>query len=157
MKTVLVVSENISPVCDVDSTSQFWSGVQEEVWGVAYKIPVSQETDVRQHLNVREVGGYEPVPVKFHPADSSISAFELDIYIGTPANPFFVGPASLSDIARQICSSVGPSGRNDEYLFRLADAMRIIAPHVHDHHLFDLEYEVRKLQSGSESNCVSVL
>lgn len=131
--------------------------MQEEVWGVAYKIPVSQATNVRQHLNFREVGGYQTVHINFHPADSSLPPFELDIYIGSPTNPFFVGPAPVSDIARQICSSVGPSGRNDEYLFRLADAMRIIAPHVRDHHLFELEHEVRKLQSGSDSNCVHSL
>lgn len=86
-----------------------------------------------------------------------MSPFELDIYIGTPTNPFFVGPAPVSDIAHQICCSVGPSGPNDEYLFRLADAMRIIAPHVIDHHLFELEHEVRKLQSGNDTIRVHVL
>ena len=131
--------------------------LQEEVWGVAYKIPVLQAAHVRQHLNFREVGGYQTVHINFHPADNNVAPFELDIYIGTPSNPFFVGPAPVSDIAHQICSSVGPSGRNDEYLFRLADAMRMIAPHVFDHHLFELEHEVRKLQSGSDSNCVQIL
>lgn len=130
---------------------------EEEVWGVAYQIPVSQEANVRQHLNFREVGGYQTVHLKFHPSDSSMPPFELDIYVGTPTNPFFVGPAPVSDIAHQICSSVGPSGRNDEYLFRLADAMRMIAPHICDHHLFELEYEVRKLQSGSDSNSIHIL
>jgi len=130
--------------------------MQEEVWGVAYKIPASEEAAVRQHLNFREVGGYQTVHIKFHPADSTVPPFELGIYVGSPTNPFFVGPAPLSDIAHQIHSSVGPSGRNDEYLFRLADAMRIIAPHVCDHHLFELEHEVRKLQSGIECNCVHI-
>ena len=116
---------------------------------------MSQEENVRQHLNFREVGGYQTVYIKFYPADSSVPPFELGIYVGTPTNPFYVGPASVSDIAHQICSSVGPSGRNDEYLFRLADAMRMIAPHICDHHLFELEYEVRKLQSGNDSNSIS--
>lgn len=131
--------------------------VQEEVWGVAYKIPSSQEAAVRQHLNFREVAGYQTIHVTFHPGDSTVLPFELDIYIGTPTNPYFVGPAPTFDIASQICSSVGPSGRNDEYLFRLADAMRMIAPHVFDHHLFELEHEVRKLQSGSDRSCVHIL
>lgn len=131
--------------------------LQEEVWGVAYRIPVKQEVHVRRHLDFREVGGYQTVYITFHPADSNMPPFELDIYVGTPSNPFFAGPAPLTDIAHQICSSVGPSGRNDEYLFRLADAMRIIAPHVFDHHLFKLEREVRKLQSASDSNYVHAL
>lgn len=103
---------------------------------------------------MREVGGYQTVYITFYPANGNVCPpFELDIYVGTPTNPFFIGPAPLSDIAQQIYSSVGPSGRNDEYLFRLADAMRIIAPHVRDHHLFELEHEVQKLQSVGDTNC----
>lgn len=118
---------------------------EEEVWGIAYKIAKSQEERVRQHLDYRESGGYRTVCVTFHPSDLSIAPFELDIYIGMPTNPYFLGPAPTADIAQQICDSVGPSGRNDEYLFRLAEAMKAIAPSVYDRHLYELEFEVRQL------------
>ena len=130
--------------------------VQEEVWGVAYKIPEAQESFVRQHLDFREAGGYAPVCVTFHPADRTQSSFELEIYVGTPSNPYFLGPAPLAEIARQIHESVGPSGRNDEYLFRLAEAMKIIAPGINDRHLFELENEVRKL-NREHQHCFSAI
>ena len=45
-------------------------------------------------------------------------------YIATPSNKNWLGPASQEAIARQIATSYGPSGPNDEYLLRLAAAMR---------------------------------
>ena len=73
-------------------------------------------------------------------------AFELDIYIGTADNPYFLGPASVREIAGQIYRSCGPSGRNTEYLFRLAEATKAIAPPgVADLHLDELEAAVRQL------------
>jgi len=133
------------------------SNPKEEVWGVAYKISEANAESVREHLDFRESGGYRTVHITFHPADTSIMPFPLEIYVGTPCNPFYAGPAPLSEIAQQIHESVGPSGPNDEYLFRLADAMRAIAPGVYDQHLFELEQEVRKLKSLSNSNCAHTL
>jgi cation transport regulator ChaC len=125
------------------------SDPEEEVWGVAYKIATAEVATVRQHLDFREQGGYRTVRITFHPADISITPFELDIYVGTPCNPFFLGPASILDIAQQIHGAIGPSGRNDEYLFRLAEAMRAIAPNVYDQHLFELEREVQNLSTSA--------
>lgn len=53
------------------------------------------------------------------------------------ANPNFLGPAPLEEVARQIATARGPSGPNSEYLFRLADAMRGMG--VQDEELFVLE------------------
>ncbi|EFN57632.1 hypothetical protein CHLNCDRAFT_12490, partial [Chlorella variabilis] len=52
------------------------------------------------------------------------------------ANPNFLGPAPLEEVARQIATARGPSGPNSEYLFRLADAMRGMG--VQDEELFVL-------------------
>lgn len=119
--------------------------LQEKVWGVAYEIPPSEEERVRAHLDHREKGGYASVSVTFHPEDNTHSPFDLEIYIGTEENPFYLGPADIQDIAKQIYQSEGPSGKNTEYLFELASAMKQLVPHAYDDHLFTLEHEVRRL------------
>lgn len=116
---------------------------QECVWGVAYEIAPEKKEDVISHLDFREKGGYEQVSVTFFP--TTADAFQLNLYVGTKDNPYFLGPASLSDIAGQIYRSVGPSGKNVDYLLNLAEAMRTLVPGVKDKHLFDLETEVRKM------------
>ena len=70
------------------------------------------------------------------------------VYRGTEDNPQFVGPAPFEEMSRQIHSSVGPSGPNKEYLLRLAEAMKELAPHARDDHLYDLERAVRALEAG---------
>ncbi|KAL5009079.1 hypothetical protein ScPMuIL_014660 [Solemya velum] len=124
----------------VTSTNQ-----EEHVWGVAYEISIEDREKVKAHLDYREKGGYSKVPVLFHPRDQNIHPFELELYIGTKDNPNYLGPASVVDIAKQIATSVGPSGKNIEYLMNLADAMRDVAPDVEDKHLFELENEVKFL------------
>jgi cation transport regulator ChaC len=100
---------------------------------------------VRAHLDHREKGGYTSVEELFHPDDDTIDPFPLTIYMATETNTEYLGPAPITQIARQIVNSVGPSGKNTEYLLNLAKAVRKISPHVHDSHLFELETEVLKL------------
>lgn len=118
---------------------------EEQVWGVAYEMPPDQRKEVIDHLDFREKGGYDKHPVTFYPHNSSEEPFTLNIYMGNESNPFFLGPANLPDIAKQIYESEGPSGKNTDYLFNLAKAMRDLVPDVHDNHLFELETEVRRL------------
>lgn len=99
-----------------------------------------------QYLDYREKDGYEQRTVIFHPCNEAIKPFELKIYIADINNPFYVGPAPLEDIAYQILNSEGPSGKNDDYLFKLAETMRILIPNVYDDHLFELEEIVKKLK-----------
>jgi len=69
------------------------------------------------------------------------------VYIGTADNPSYLGPAPLKEIAETIATSAGPSGPNDEYLFRLCDAMRVMVPGGHiDPHLTQLERLVLEYQ-----------
>lgn len=118
------------------------------MWGVAYKISAGDVEKVRSHLDFREKGGYEAREVTFipDPPHPKFGCFPLTVYIGTKDNPFFLGPAPIEEIAQQIYHSVGPSGRNKDYLLNLADAIRSIAPHAEDQHLFSLEEEVKAIE-----------
>ncbi len=116
---------------------------------MAYEIPPEHIEQVTEHLDFREKGGYECVSVQFHPQDSNVEPFDLKIYIGSKDNPFFLGPADLQDMAQQIYSAEGPSGKNTEYLFELVQAMQQLVPNVEDHHLYDLYREVRRLEQSS--------
>ena len=101
--------------------------------------------NVTNHLDFREKGGYRKTNVTFYPEDKTEKEFNLDIYIATEDNPLFLGPAHTDEIAKQIYMSVGPSGKNTEYLFELAQAVRSLMPQDTDEHLFALEHAVKSL------------
>ncbi|XP_011309548.1 putative glutathione-specific gamma-glutamylcyclotransferase 2 [Fopius arisanus] len=157
----------------------------EEVWGVAYKISTENIENVVNHLDFREKGGYRRKTVLFHPSrpiqkidpstlnnsDSNLNShpvvpttptaseelpFQLTIYIGTEDNPNYAGVETIETIASHIVEAHGPSGANTEYLYKLAMAMRIIAPGVHDDHLFVLEMAVKKLENERVKEALSL-
>ncbi|NXX76967.1 CHAC1 glutamylcyclotransferase, partial [Urocolius indicus] len=111
-------------------------------WGVAYEVRGEQIAASLQYLNMREavLGGYDTKLVKFHPQEKDgEEPFLALVYIATPQNPSYLGPASEEDIAAQIVVSSGCAGHNIEYLMRLADFMRYFCPQAEDKHLFSIE------------------
>ncbi|XP_063295495.1 glutathione-specific gamma-glutamylcyclotransferase 1 [Pelobates fuscus] len=115
---------------------------EECTWGVAYEVRGDQIESSLQYLNVREsvLGGYITKLVKFYPQDEGEEAAVLAlVYIATPKNPSYLGPASEDDIAAQIIVSSGRAGHNIEYLLRLADFMHNYCPDAEDKHLFSIE------------------
>jgi cation transport protein ChaC len=129
------------PKEDGDGGEEDW-----RVWGAAYRVRAAHARDALAALDVREQNGYATRRVRFVPAvpapsapSSSSSttttaadgaAFECLVYIGTPANPQFVGPSdgSLAGLARRVLACRGPSGENREYVYRLEEALRELVP-----------------------------
>jgi cation transport protein ChaC len=70
-------------------------------------------------------------PATNYPAESAegrnTGTIRTLVYIGTPSNPQFThpspGPIDPQDLAAHIYTSLGPSGRNSEYLLELDDAL----------------------------------
>ncbi|KAM9294438.1 glutathione-specific gamma-glutamylcyclotransferase 1 [Gastrophryne carolinensis] len=115
---------------------------EECTWGVAYEVRGDQVESSLEYLNVREsvLGGYITKLVKFYPQDAGEEGALLAlVYIATPQNPGYLGPASEEDIAAQIVVSSGRAGHNIEYLLRLADFMHHYCPEAEDKHLFSIE------------------
>lgn len=82
--------------------------------------------------------------------------FYLTIYIGDEENPNYAGTENIHTIATHILVSRGISGSNTEYLYKLASAMRTIAPGVQDEHLFALEKIVKQLEGERENESLEL-
>lgn len=107
--------------------------------GMAYLIT----PQVFDHLDHREKNGYLRFTTDMT-FDDGGSAEGL-VYIATEDNAAFLGPASELEIARQIATAVGPSGRNRDYLIELAHALRALGKY--DPHVFAIEEYLLKLDA----------
>ncbi|MDX1382053.1 MAG: gamma-glutamylcyclotransferase, partial [Thermoanaerobaculia bacterium] len=108
----------------------------ERCWGVAYRIADTAWSDVLDRLDYREKGGYERRRVHIRFPDGEPSGAAGLTYIATPANPNYLGPASLVVIAEQVQGASGPSGDNLDYVHRLASTLAAMG--VEDEHVFEL-------------------
>lgn len=108
-------------------------------FGAAYRIGDGDADEVLRNLDHRERGGYERLRLPLTFSDGGVA--EGLVYVATPANPNYLGPAPLEAIAAQVTRACGPSGTNAEYVLRLAESLRELA--FHDDHVFELERLVR--------------
>ncbi len=99
--------------------------------GVAYRV----NEDVLAHLDFREKNGYQRVLTPLHFDDGN--QCQGIVYIATEHNEAYLGEAPMTEIAAHIQLCAGPSGSNQDYLFRLAESLRDLA--VYDDHVFELE------------------
>lgn len=96
-------------------------------------------------LDVREKNGYLRLATELTLDDGRHT--QGLVYIATPENAAYLGPASELEIARHIAQAHGPSGSNRDYLIHLADALRTL--HADDRHVFEIERELLELDAGA--------
>lgn len=118
-------------------------------WGVAFRVSRERYEEIVTGLDHRERGGYAQHRLPLERRDGTTRIREALVYVATPENPQFLGPAPVWKMAAQIAVSRGPSGANDEYLLRLAEALREMA--VDDEHVFELEAALRRLQAAAQT------
>ena len=109
-------------------------------WGMAYRVDAAERDAVLETLDHREKGGYDRrgVTIHFRGRDPVTGL----VYLATPDNPNYLGPASLDAIAEQVRASSGPSGGNVEYVESLARALREMG--ARDEHVFELAERLRR-------------
>ncbi len=112
---------------------------------MAYRVDPAAAEAVFARLDHREQGGYDRFRLRLHFAGGG--EHHGFTYVAPPANDHYLGPAPIAAIAAQVRASAGPSGPNDEYVFRLADALRSMG--AVDTHVFALERCVRSLATGA--------
>jgi cation transport regulator ChaC len=93
------------------------------------------------HLDHREKNGYLRLATDILFEDGA--SVEGLVYIATHENAAYLGPAAEREIAAQIASARGPSGRNSDYLLELAQALRELGKM--DAHVFEIERHLRAL------------
>ena len=102
-------------------------------WGVLYQLHPSEAPAILDALDHREQGGY----ARHLLIRSSLRADDTPqlalVYVATPENPDYLGPASIQDIAQRILTASGPSGSNLDYLLELERSLRAMG--VYDEHV----------------------
>ncbi|GBE79333.1 Glutathione-specific gamma-glutamylcyclotransferase [Sparassis crispa] len=112
------------------------------VWGIAYTIDPLYASEVREYLDYREKDGYTLEQLDVHGLENGVERVVIHkayCYVGRNDNPSFIGSEQIDALAERIWRSVGPSGRNKDYLYELVAAVRRLAPESYDSHLFALE------------------
>ncbi len=114
--------------------------------GLAYLVDKAITEATFDALDYREKNGYERFEAEIQFRNHA-TATGL-VYIAPLDNHAFLGPAPLDEMVQQIRSCQGPSGRNDDYLFELAAALRLLD--AEDDHVFELEAAVKAAPAGKE-------
>ncbi|CAH2044465.1 unnamed protein product [Thlaspi arvense] len=118
-------------------------------WGAAYCVRGGPEKEklAMEYLERRECEYDSKTLVEFYTeTDTSKPILTgVIVFTSTPdkvSNKYYLGPAPLEEMARQIATASGPCGNNREYLFKLEKAMHDIEHE--EEYVIELANEVRK-------------
>lgn len=75
-------------------------------------------------LDYRERAGYERISLDVQTSAGKTAAVT---WLAQPGNAYDAGELALEELALHIASSMGPSGRNDDYVFRLEAELEQLA------------------------------
>ncbi|OAY69480.1 gamma-glutamylcyclotransferase 2-2 [Ananas comosus] len=124
-------------------------------WGAAYCVRGNEEREkaAMQYLERRECEYDQKTIVNFYKEGDTLepAVTGVLVFTSTPdkeSNKYYLGPASLEDMAMQIATAKGPCGNNRDYLFLLEKALRNIGHE--DDYVTELAEEVRKVLESLE-------
>ncbi|XP_011006655.1 PREDICTED: cation transport regulator-like protein 2 [Populus euphratica] len=129
-------------------------------WGAAYCVRGGAERErlSMEYLERRECEYDKKTLVDFYkegePSEPALTG--VIVFTSTPdklSNKYYLGPAPLEEMARQIATAHGPCGNNRDYLFSLERAMFAIGHE--DDTVIELAKEVRKVL-GTKGNGIPV-
>ncbi|KAI4379725.1 hypothetical protein MLD38_005982 [Melastoma candidum] len=129
-------------------------------WGIAYCIRGGPEKErlAMEYLERRECEYDSKSLVDFYkeagPGHPLLEG--VIVFTSTPdkiSNKYYLGPAPLDVMARQIATAFGPCGNNREYLFRLEKAMFDIGHE--DDYVTELAGEVRHVLEEIEKESIA--
>ncbi|KAJ4957662.1 hypothetical protein NE237_024773 [Protea cynaroides] len=119
-------------------------------WGAAYCVKGGPERErvAMEYLERRESEYDQKALVNFYTEGETVKPFltRVLVFKSTPdkeSNKYYLGPAPLEKMARQIATAVGPCGNNRNYLFNLEKALFDIGHE--DDYVIELANEVRKV------------
>jgi len=123
-------------------------------WGRAYCVRGGPEKErlAMEYLERRECEYDLKASVDFYIEEGEFATpflIGVQVFISTPnesINKYYLGPAPLQEMARQIAKAAGPCGNNRDYVFKLEQAMNSIG-HA-DQGVIMLANEVRKILGG---------
>ncbi|ANM71190.1 ChaC-like family protein [Arabidopsis thaliana] len=99
-------------------------------WGAAYCVRGGPEKEklAMEYLERRECEYDSKTLVEFYTENDTSTPIVTGVIVftSTPdkvSNKYYLGPAPLEEMARQIATASGPCGNNREYLFKLEKAM----------------------------------
>eukprot|EP01080_Neovahlkampfia_damariscottae_P001297 gene1297-11381_t len=116
----------------------------KKLYGMAYQLDNRVFKELLPRLDHREKCGYERNMIPIYDEYDNLIYKEALLYIGPENGPEFVKDEPIKETAKIIAYSVGPSGKNTEYLFNLRKALLNLK--IKEEYLYNLEYEVKKFQ-----------
>ncbi|KAL5665382.1 hypothetical protein ACJX0J_025490, partial [Zea mays] len=102
-------------------------------WGIAYCVKGGPEKELKaiQYLERRECEYDQKISIDFYKEGDPLkpAVTGVLVFVSTPdpiGNKYYLGPAPLQDMARQIATANGPTGYNRDYLFSMEKALASI-------------------------------